>query len=177
MSPAKESDSSKEEGKTIVRGKGNPHAEVFFIGEAPGVQEEKKGEPFVGNAGRVLNKELERNGLSRGDVYVSNVVKVRPPGNKKPTKAEINKWLPDVLSEIEHVRPRILVLLGKTAAEAILGRPVKLEEEYGKIVEIDLKGRRYDAMVCYHPASTFHSEIAKAHFKECIAKLAAFLRR
>ena len=159
----------------IVRGYGKEDAEIFLIGEAPGAEEERKGKPFVGRAGRVLDMELMRNGISREEVYVSNVVKIRPPGNRKPTKEEIRYWLPDLLDEIAHVRPRILVLLGKTAAESILQREVKIDEEYGKVEEIEVKGRRYMALICYHPASTFHSNNAKMRFKECIAKIKSMI--
>ncbi|MEM2900122.1 MAG: uracil-DNA glycosylase [Thermoplasmata archaeon] len=157
--------------KRIVRGYGKEDADVFLIGEAPGAEEEKKGKPFVGRAGRVLDVELERNGISRDEVYVSNVVKERPPGNRRPTCEEIRVWLPDLLKEIEQVKPRILVLLGKTAAESILQREVKIDKEYGKVEEIEIGGRRYKAIISYHPASIFHSNNAKIRFRECIAKI------
>src|SRR5207244_9083392 len=102
--------------KNIVFGTGNPHAELMFIGEAPGADEDEQGLPFVGRAGQLLNNMITAMGLRREDVYIANVVKCRPPGNRTPEPEEANTCSPFLFRQIDVVRPEVIVALGATAA-------------------------------------------------------------
>ena len=119
----------------IVFGVGNPEAELMFIGEGPGADEDAQGEPFVGRAGQLLNKMIEAMGLKREDVYIANVVKCRPPGNRTPEKEECDTCLPFLMRQIEVIQPRIIVALGAVAAKNLLG----LNDAMAR-----LRGRLYD---------------------------------
>ncbi len=111
----------------VVFGVGNPNAEIMFVGEAPGADEDMVGEPFVGKAGQLLTKIIETMGLRRSDIYIANVLKCRPnmppgePGNRKPTPAEMATCKPYLLQQIEIIQPRVIVALGGTAVEGLLG--------------------------------------------------------
>ena len=111
----------------VVFGVGNPDAEIMFVGEAPGADEDMVGEPFVGKAGQLLTKIMETMGLRRSDIYIANVLKCRPnmppgePGNRKPTPAEMATCKPYLLQQIEIIQPRVIVALGGTAVEGLLG--------------------------------------------------------
>ena len=111
----------------VVFGVGNPDAEVMFVGEAPGADEDLVGEPFVGKAGQLLTKMIETMGFRRADVYIANILKCRPnmpagePGNRKPTPAEMNVCKPYLLQQIEIIQPKVIIALGATAVEGLLG--------------------------------------------------------
>ena len=104
----------------MVFGVGNPDAEILFIGEAPGEWEAKKGEPFVGASGRMLNELLAGIGLKRDEIYITNVVKDRPPDNRDPSKAEIELYTPFLLRQIDVIQPRVIATLGRFAMDFIL---------------------------------------------------------
>ncbi len=134
--------------KTIVFGEGNPNAELMFVGEGPGADEDDQGRPFVGRAGQLLNKMIEAMGLKRERVYIANVVKCRPPGNRTPEREEIETCSPFLLRQIAVVQPKAIVALGAVAARCLLG----LNEPMAK-----LRGRWFDyrgtrLAVTYHPA-------------------------
>jgi uracil-DNA glycosylase family 4 len=134
--------------KQIVFGVGNPNAELMFVGEGPGADEDEQGEPFVGRAGQLLNKMIEAMGLKREHVYIANVVKCRPPGNRTPEKDECDTCSPFLLRQIDAIKPKAIVALGAVAARTLLG----LNEPMAK-----LRGRFYDfrgarLAVTYHPA-------------------------
>ncbi len=118
----------------IVKGSGPRNAKLMFIGEAPGAEEIKQGKPFVGRAGKFLNELLKKNRINRNKVYITNVVKIRPPNNRKPTRKEIIKWLPELSREIHTIRPKIIVLLGDTALQAFFPK-AKLSRIHGKIIK------------------------------------------
>src|SRR5512135_2245828 len=107
--------------KQIVFGVGNPRAELMFVGEGPGADEDEQGEPFVGRAGQLLNKMIEAMGLKRADVYIANVVKCRPPSNRTPEPDECATCSPFLLRQIDTIRPKAIVALGATASKALLG--------------------------------------------------------
>ena len=133
----------------FVFGVGNPNATLLLIGEAPGADEDAQGEPFVGRAGQLLNKILEAINFRREDVYICNILKCRPPGNRKPTAEEVDQCLPYLRKQIELVKPRLIVCLGLTAAENLLGTTESLTALRGRVL-------RYDGiplMVTYHPAA------------------------
>src|SRR5213593_3223305 len=107
--------------KNIVFGVGNPRAEIMFIGEGPGADEDEQGEPFVGRAGQLLNNMIAAMGLRREDVYIANVVKCRPPQNRAPERDEIETCSPFLMRQVDVIRPKIIVALGATAAKTLLG--------------------------------------------------------
>ena len=107
--------------KTIVFGDGNPHAELVFIGEGPGADEDEQGLPFVGRAGKLLNRMMQTVGLKREDVYICNIVKCRPPGNRTPEKDEVEACSPFLYRQIEAIKPRLICCLGAPAVRTVLG--------------------------------------------------------
>jgi len=133
----------------VVFGVGNPSADVMFIGEGPGYYEDKQGEPFVGAAGQLLTKLLGEIGLRREDVYIANVVKCRPPGNRDPLPDEIEACRPYLMGQLEHIRPRVVVTLGNFATRVILDRQVSISRVRGQRFEVD--GRT--VMPTFHPAA------------------------
>jgi DNA polymerase len=140
--------------KNVVFGIGNPEAELMFIGEAPGADEDEEGEPFVGRAGEILTKMIKAMGLERGGVYISNVLKCRPdmpvgaPGNRKPTTDEMRTCLPYVTAQIEVIRPKVIVALGATALEGLLEMKTPIGKARGQFLEF----RGIPVMPTYHPA-------------------------
>ena len=133
----------------FVFGVGNPQATLLLIGEAPGADEDAQGEPFVGRAGQLLNKILDAINFRREDVYICNILKCRPPGNRKPAAEEVERCLPYLRKQIELVKPRLIVCLGLTAAENLLGTTESLTALRGRILKYDGIPR----MVTYHPAA------------------------
>jgi DNA polymerase len=139
-------------GKTrnkFVFGKGNPKAKVMCIGEGPGADEDAQGEPFVGRAGQLLTDILKAIKFTREEVFIANVVKCRPPGNRTPNPDEMEKCLPYLMRQIELIRPSLILCLGLTAAQALMKRKDTLTNFRGKVFEI--KGIK--TMVTYHPAA------------------------
>jgi DNA polymerase len=132
----------------IVFGVGNPGARLMFVGEAPGADEDRKGEPFVGRAGQLLDRIIAAMGLRRDEVYIANVLKCRPPNNRNPEPDEVNECRPFLLRQIEAVSPEVLVALGAPAAQTLLDTqaPIgRLRGRYWRVEGIDL-------MPTYHPA-------------------------
>ena len=141
------------QGRTqVVFGTGDPHADLMFIGEGPGYYEDKQGEPFVGTAGQLLNRLLGEIGLRREDVYITNCVRCRPPGNRDPLPDELEACRPFLDGTIEHVRPRVIVTLGNFATRVILGRPVSISRVRGQ--RFDVNGRV--VIPTFHPAAILH---------------------
>lgn len=139
-------------GKTrtkFVFGSGNPNAEIMFIGEAPGADEDLQGIPFVGRAGQLLTKLLKEVGIERKDVYICNILKCRPPNNRKPLPSEIEMCKPYLLKQIEIVNPKVIVALGATAIEGLFNIKKKMSELRGSIIYLD----RIPVIVTYHPAA------------------------
>jgi uracil-DNA glycosylase family 4 len=134
--------------KQIVFGVGNPNADLMFIGEAPGADEDEQGEPFVGRSGQLLTNMIKAMGLRREDVYIANIIKCRPPGNRTPERDECDTCSPFLMRQIEAIRPKALVALGAVAAKSLLTINAPMSE---------LRGRWYDfrgtkLAVTYHPA-------------------------
>ncbi len=134
--------------KQIVFGVGNPRAELMFVGEGPGADEDEQGEPFVGRAGQLLNKMIEAMGLKRSDVYIANVVKCRPPQNRTPERDECETCSPFLLRQIEAIRPKAIVALGAVAAKNLLQVNDTMSELRSR--SYDFRGSRL--FVTYHPA-------------------------
>ena len=143
--------------KQTVFGVGNSHAQWMLIGEAPGAEEDARGEPFVGQAGRLLNNMLASVGLTRegetpNAVYIANVLKCRPPGNRNPLPEEVDRCEPFLLRQIELVSPRLIVVMGRSAAQALLGTEASIANLRGKAHRITIAGRRIPVVVTYPPA-------------------------
>ncbi len=133
----------------FVFGVGNPNATLMLVGEAPGADEDAQGEPFVGRAGQLLNKILEAIHFRREDVYICNILKCRPPGNRKPAPEEMEMCLPYLRKQIELIRPRVILCLGLTAAENLLQTTESLGNLRGRVLQDD----GIPVMVTYHPAA------------------------
>ena len=136
----------------IVFSDGNPKSKIMIIGEAPGSNEDQEGLPFVGRAGVLLDKMLASINLDRKKVYISNVINYRPPENRRPTNEEINRYLPFVKKHIEIISPKILILLGSTAMNALIGDDVVISKARGKWVEKEFGNCKTSIIVTFHPA-------------------------
>jgi uracil-DNA glycosylase len=134
--------------KQIVFGVGNPRAELMFIGEAPGADEDEQGEPFVGRAGQLLNNMIKAMGLRREDVYIANIIKCRPPGNRTPERDECETCSPFLMRQIATIKPKAIVALGAVAAKTLLAINAPMSEFRGRW--FDFRGTRL--AVTYHPA-------------------------
>ena len=144
--------------KQIVFGVGNPRAELMFVGEGPGADEDEQGEPFVGRAGQLLNKMIEAMGLKRSDVYIANVVKCRPPSNRTPEPEESETCSPFLLRQIDIIRPKAIVALGATASKALL----QLNESMATMRSRTYEFRGAKLFVTYHPAYLLRDPRQKA---------------
>ena len=153
-----------------VPGKGNFDADVIFVGEAPGRNEDIHGEPFVGAAGKRLDMILEDTGIDRKDVYITNIVKCRPPKNRVPSKKEEESCNDFIKQEIEIINPKIICVMGNTAYGTLLDGK-EITKNHGKIVEKD--GRKF--FVTFHPAATIYNQKLVDELKEDFKKLAKFL--
>jgi uracil-DNA glycosylase len=160
-----------EQATNLVPGDGNPDADVVIVGEAPGASEDKQGRPFVGRAGKLLDTRLGDAGLERSEVFVTNVVKARPPGNRDPKADEVAHHLPWLLAQLDVIRPRLVVPLGRHA----LGRfdaDAKISQAHGQVLERD--GRTLFPM--YHPAAALHNQSLRATLHEDARRLGETLR-
>ncbi len=176
-------DYRKENGYRVVFGEGDPQAQVMFIGEAPGRQEALAGRPFVGAAGKVLDSLLKSVGLDRGKVYITNVLKDRPPDNRDPRREEIALYIPFLRRQIEIIQPRVIVTLGRFAMEFIF-EEFDMPQQGGSISE--LHGQSLEAKAAYgsiivlplfHPAVTFYRREQKEVLKKDFLALREALDR
>lgn len=157
--------------KNIVFGVGNENADVMFIGEGPGADEDTQGIPFVGKAGQLMNKAFDVVGIEREEVYIANIVKCRPPNNRDPEPDEVLSCINYLRNQVMIVKPKIIVLLGRISLQNILGKEYKMTASRGKWVE--RKGIYY--MPTWHPAALLRDETKKLDFirdlKEVVNKL------
>ncbi len=144
----------------IVFGTGNKSADLMFIGEGPGADEDIQGIPFVGKAGKLMNQAFHGIGIERDDVYIANIVKCRPPMNRNPEQDEITACLNYLRNQVMLVKPKIVVLLGNVALKTILGKEYSITASRGKWIE--KKGIRY--MPTFHPAALLRDETKKISF-------------
>ena len=142
----------KKNAKNIVFSDGNPKSKIMIIGEAPGANEDQEGLPFVGRAGQLLDKMLSAIDLDRKKVYISNIVNYRPPENRRPTDLEIKRYLPFISRHIEIIKPKILVLLGSTAMNALIGNDVVISKMRGKWMEKNFGSCKTSVIISFHPA-------------------------
>ena len=142
----------KKNATNLVFGDGNIDAKIMIIGEGPGAQEDSEGIPFVGRAGKLLDKMLEAIQLDRDKVYISNVVNYRPPANRRPTEDEIKKYLPYLKTHIEIINPKILILLGSTALTALVGNIEVISKARGKWIQKEIGKIKPWIIASFHPA-------------------------
>jgi len=140
-----------------VFGSGNEHAEIMFVGEAPGRNEDETGEPFVGAAGRMLNDFLTASGLSREEVFIGNIVKCRPPQNRDPLPAEEERCISYLLEQIRIIDPKIIVCLGRIAAKQLIDRDFQVTKQHGEVFRKN--GRLI--MATFHPAALLRNPAYK----------------
>jgi len=138
--------------KNIVFSDGNPKSKIMLIGEAPGANEDQEGLPFVGRAGVLLDKMLASINLDRTKVYISNIINYRPPENRRPTEEEIKRYLPFIKKHIEIINPKILILLGSTAMNALIGDEKVISKVRGKWMEKQFGSCNTFLIVTFHPA-------------------------
>lgn len=140
----------------IVNGTGPADADILFLGEGPGQQEDEQGEPFVGRSGQLLDEKLHERGLAREDVRITNCVRCRPPENRDPTSEELSNCREWLESEIEQVDPEVIVTLGKVPSQHLLERSVAVTKEAGSVERHELGGERRDVLICVHPAAMLY---------------------
>jgi uracil-DNA glycosylase family 4 len=165
------------EGRTkVVFGAGNPNAELMFVGEGPGAEEDRQGVPFVGAAGELLNKIIQAIEKTREEVYIANVVKCRPPGNRDPQSDEVATCRGYLDKQIALVRPRILVALGRVAALTLLGNDVGNDAPIGRMRGQWFQVQGIPTMVTYHPAALLRNPALKRPTWEDMQQVRDFLR-
>jgi DNA polymerase len=157
--------------RQVVFGVGNPNADLMFVGEAPGADEDMQGEPFVGRAGQLLTKIIEAIGLKREDVYIANVIKCRPPGNRNPEPDEVDQCEPFLFRQIDTVKPKVIVALGKFAAQCLL----RTNDPITRIRGREFKYRDAILIPTYHPAYLLRTPSAKREVWEDMKRVRAIL--
>jgi uracil-DNA glycosylase family 4 len=156
----------------IVNGVGPADADVLFVGEAPGQQEDAEGEPFVGRSGDVLDEQLRVAGLDRETVRITNCVRCRPPDNRDRKGEDLENCREYLEREIDRVDPEVIVTLGKVPAEHLLGRSVAVTKEVGSIEDVRIAGASRRVLLCVHPAATLYDRSQEEPFAETIERAA-----
>jgi DNA polymerase len=161
----------------VVFGSGDPDSDLMFVGEAPGFHEDKQGIPFVGAAGKLLDQLLGGIRLTRADVYVCNVLKCRPPGNRDPGPDEIEACEGHLWRQIELIQPRVVATLGNFATKLLSGRPTGITRVHGQEQEVTLGGRRVLLYPIYHPAAALYTPRMLEVLQSDFARLPELLGR
>ncbi len=159
----------------VVFGVGDPDAELMFVGEAPGFHEDQQGYPFVGQAGKLLEQLLAAIGLSRGDVYIANVIKCRPPGNRDPQPDEIEACETHLFRQLELVEPLLVATLGNFATKLLSGKPHGITRVHGTPQESTVGGRRITLYPLYHPAAALYTPAMLRTLEDDFARIPALL--
>jgi DNA polymerase len=159
----------------VVFGAGNPNADLMFVGEAPGFHEDQQGIPFVGQAGRLLDTLLGGIGLERSDVYIANVLKCRPPGNRDPMPEEIASCEPHLFRQIELIQPSLVATLGNFATKLLSGKPLGITRVHGQPQEVALGASRVLLYPLYHPAAALYTPSMLEVLKQDFARIPALL--
>ncbi len=166
------------QGRTqVVFGVGDPSADLMFVGEAPGYHEDQQGKPFVGQAGKLLDNLLAGIGLSRDQVYVANVLKCRPPGNRDPQPDEIEACESHLFRQISLIEPKVVATLGNFATKLLSGKPTGITRVHGVEQETRLGGRRVLLYPLYHPAAALYTPAMLKVLEEDFSRLPALLGR
>jgi DNA polymerase len=164
------------QGRTqVVFGVGNPDADLMFVGEAPGFHEDQQGYPFVGQAGKLLDKLLAGIGLSRQDVYIANVLKCRPPGNRDPMPDEIEACEPHLFRQIALIEPRVIATLGNFATKLLSGKQHGITRVHGQAQETTVGSRGVTLFPLYHPAAALYTPAMLRTLEEDFARLPELL--
>jgi uracil-DNA glycosylase len=159
----------------VVVGNGDPDADLMFVGEAPGYHEDRRGLPFVGQAGQLLNRLLRDIGLTREDVFVANVLKCRPPGNRDPQPAEIEACERHLFRQISLIQPRVVCTLGNFATRLLSGRPARISQVHGHEVPIQIADRTVLLYPLYHPAAALYTRSMLGTLEADFARIPALL--
>jgi uracil-DNA glycosylase family 4 len=166
------------EGRTqVVFGVGNPEADLMFVGEAPGFHEDKQGFPFVGQAGKLLDQLLEGIGLSRADVYIANVIKCRPPGNRDPMLDEIEACEGHLFRQVELIQPKLVGTLGNFATKLLSGKQLGITRVHGQEQEVTLGGRDVLLYPLYHPAAALYTPAMLKVLQEDFSRIPELIGR
>ena len=166
------------EGRTqVVFGVGDPEADLMFVGEAPGFHEDKQGFPFVGQAGKLLDQLLGGIGMSREDVYIANVIKCRPPGNRDPMPDEIEACESHLFKQVELIEPKLVATLGNFATKLLSGKQLGITRVHGQEQEVTLGGRSVLLYPIYHPAAALYTPAMLRVLQEDFARIPELLGR
>ena len=159
----------------VVFGSGDSHAELMFVGEAPGFHEDANGVPFVGQAGKLLEQLLNGIGLSRTDVYIANVLKCRPPGNRDPHPEEIEACESHLFHQIELIQPTLVATLGNFATKLLSGKPTGITRVHGVEQEVTLGGNRVTLYPLFHPAAALYTPSMQRVLEQDFARIPQLL--
>jgi DNA polymerase len=159
----------------VVFGSGAPDADLMFVGEAPGFHEDKQGVPFVGQAGKLLERLLEGIGLTRPEVYIANVLKCRPPGNRDPLPDEIEACETHLFRQIELIRPKLVATLGNFATKLLSGKPAGITRVHGVPQEVVLGGSRVTLYPLFHPAAALYTPSMQAVLEQDFRRIPELL--
>lgn len=140
----------------LVMGSGNTNADIVFIGEAPGKKEDETGQPFVGVSGRFLDEMLAAANMQRDDIYITNIVKYRPPKNRDPTTDEKQSFWPYLEQQLEVIRPKVIITLGRHSGQAFI-KDLVISRDHGKSYEVNLAGGQWTVIPLYHPAAALYN--------------------
>jgi DNA polymerase len=166
------------QGRTqVVFGSGNPRADLMFVGEAPGFHEDKQGLPFVGQAGKLLERLLAGIGMARADVFICNVLKCRPPGNRDPQPDEIEACESHLFKQIELIEPTVVATLGNFATKLLSGRPLGITRVHGQEQEATIGSRNVLLYPLYHPAAALYTPAMLKVLESDFARLPELLGR
>jgi uracil-DNA glycosylase len=158
--------------KSVVFGEGNPHAQLVFVGEAPGEEEDLRGRPFVGRAGKLLDQLIERIGLRREEVFICNVLKCRPPNNRDPEPGEVSACRPHLFAQLEAINPRVICTLGRHAYNTLLG----VDERITRIRGIFTEYKGIKVLPTFHPSYLLRNQGAIKDAHEDMEKLKTLLK-
>jgi uracil-DNA glycosylase len=161
----------------VVFGAGHPDADLMFVGEAPGFHEDKQGVPFVGQAGKLLEKLLAGIGLERSDVYIANVLKCRPPGNRDPQPDEIEACESHLFRQIELIQPTLVATLGNFATKLLSGKPTGITRVHGLEQEVTLGGNRVTLYPLFHPAAALYTPSMQKVLEQDFSRIPELLGR
>ena len=161
--------------KTVVFGSGNADADLMFVGEAPGAREDERGLPFVGQAGRLLDQLLEEIGLARGDVFIANVLKCRPPGNRDPLPLEIDNCQDYLFRQLDLIRPKVVCSLGNFSTKLLRGDPTGITRLHGRAEIRTIGPRTLRLYPIFHPAAALYTPRMLETLREDFARLPELL--
>ena len=159
----------------LVMGHGNPDADIVFVGEAPGKNEDLQGRPFVGASGRFLDEMLSSVGMNRDDIYITNIVKYRPPNNRDPSPAEKAEFWPYLMRELEIIQPKIIITLGRHSGQAFIPELV-ISRDHGNMLEYVNGSHDYTIIPLYHPAAALYNGGLRQTLMDDFASVANRLR-